>query len=69
MDNRGNCARNSCGIDVDVNGVTRQTCAQARKLSDEHKPARTSNASGYAFGKTLIHFGKPWLSTETQRLC
>ncbi|SIT49724.1 conserved hypothetical protein [Paraburkholderia piptadeniae] len=39
------------------------------KLSAEAYPARTSNTSGYAFGKTLIRFGKPGLSTEMRRPC
>ncbi|CAG9244693.1 hypothetical protein PCAR4_150129 [Paraburkholderia caribensis] len=40
-----------------------------QKLFIEPSRARTSSASGYAFGKTLIRFGKPELSTEMQRPC
>ncbi|APR34160.1 hypothetical protein BTO02_00665 [Paraburkholderia sp. SOS3] len=69
MDNRSNSTRNACGIDVDVNGVSRAQSFKTQKLPAEATAARTRYASGYARVKTMISFGKPVLSTKAACPC
>ncbi|RKU01725.1 hypothetical protein C7H84_18530 [Burkholderia sp. Nafp2/4-1b] len=64
MDNRAKSTRTSCAITVDVNWVTRHSCAAARKLLNSNRCEPTDCAMGCGRANALILLRKPKLSTE-----